>query len=70
MCMHANTHTHTHTHTQDKLNRTRVVRAAVYDLITSQCDRHAQNVFIDEQGDIKLIDNLNVSVTETVCVWE
>ncbi len=41
-----------------RLNRTRVVRAAIYDLLSSQCDRHAQNVFITEQGEIKLIDNL------------
>ncbi len=26
-----------------------VVRAALFDLLTMQCDRHAQNVFIDEQ---------------------
>mmetsp|Transcript_3357 Transcript_3357/g.7341 ORF Transcript_3357/g.7341 Transcript_3357/m.7341 type:complete len:538 (+) Transcript_3357:145-1758(+) len=43
---------------QAKLNKTRVVRAAMYDLLTSQCDRHAQNVFINEHGNIRLIDNL------------
>jgi hypothetical protein len=42
----------------EKLNRTRVIRAAVYDLLSSQCDRHAQNVFMDEHGNLKLIDNL------------
>jgi hypothetical protein len=42
----------------DKLNQTRVVRAAIFDLLTSQCDRHAQNVFINENGKITLIDNL------------
>ena len=42
----------------DKLNQTRVVRAAIFDLLTSQCDRHAQNVFINENGTITLIDNL------------
>lgn len=41
-----------------KLNTTRVVRAALFDLLTSQCDRHAQNVFINERGQITLIDNL------------
>ncbi|PNW72358.1 hypothetical protein CHLRE_16g672049v5 [Chlamydomonas reinhardtii] len=41
-----------------RLNRSRVVRAAIYDLLSSQCDRHAQNVFITEQGEVKLIDNL------------
>jgi len=44
---------------QEKMNKTRVVRAAIYDLLIAQCDRHAQNVFIDEHGAIKLIDNLN-----------
>lgn len=43
-----------------RLNRSRVVRAAIYDLLSSQCDRHAQNVFITEQGEVKLIDNLQV----------
>ncbi len=30
----------------DKLNKTRVVRGAIFDLLTSQCDRHSQNIFI------------------------
>ncbi len=42
----------------ERLNKTLVVRAALYDLLTSQCDRHSQNVFITESGQIKLIDNL------------
>ncbi len=42
----------------EKLNKTRIIRAAIYDLLTSQCDRHAQNVFLDADGNIKLIDNL------------
>jgi hypothetical protein len=33
------------------------VHAAIFDLLTSQCDRHAQNIFIAEDGGIKLIDN-------------
>ncbi|KXZ45058.1 hypothetical protein GPECTOR_59g667 [Gonium pectorale] len=54
----------------NRLNKSRVVRAAVFDLLTSQCDRHAQNIFIQarvrrnaaqllpaEDGNIKLIDN-------------
>mmetsp|Transcript_5477 Transcript_5477/g.12120 ORF Transcript_5477/g.12120 Transcript_5477/m.12120 type:complete len:525 (+) Transcript_5477:133-1707(+) len=41
----------------NKLNKTQVVRAAIFDLLTSQCDRHAQNIFINEQGQIRLIDN-------------
>lgn len=44
---------------QEKMNKTQVVRAALYDLLIAQCDRHAQNVFIDEAGNLKLIDNLN-----------
>ncbi len=42
----------------EKLNKTRVVRAAIYDLLSSQCDRHSQNVFLNSDGNIKLIDNL------------
>lgn len=34
-----------------------MVRAALLDLLTSQCDRHAQNVFIDDKGQLTLIDN-------------
>ncbi|KAG1662707.1 hypothetical protein FOA52_014572 [Chlamydomonas sp. UWO 241] len=40
-----------------RLNGTRIVRAAIWDLLTSQCDRHAQNVFMDEGGQLTLIDN-------------
>lgn len=45
---------------QTKLNTTRVIRSAMLDLLTSQCDRHGQNVFINEKGQLKLIDNLQV----------
>eukprot|EP00200_Dunaliella_tertiolecta_P002061 CAMPEP_0202342448 /NCGR_PEP_ID=MMETSP1126-20121109/3006_1 /ASSEMBLY_ACC=CAM_ASM_000457 /TAXON_ID=3047 /ORGANISM="Dunaliella tertiolecta, Strain CCMP1320" /LENGTH=474 /DNA_ID=CAMNT_0048933401 /DNA_START=1018 /DNA_END=2442 /DNA_ORIENTATION=+ len=41
----------------NKLNKTQVVRAAIFDLLTSQCDRHAQNLIVDETGNLKLIDN-------------
>uniref|UniRef100_A0A7S0RET0 PI3K/PI4K catalytic domain-containing protein n=1 Tax=Chlamydomonas leiostraca TaxID=1034604 RepID=A0A7S0RET0_9CHLO len=41
----------------NKLNKTQVVRGAIFDLLTSQCDRHAQNIFINEDGQLKLIDN-------------
>ncbi|KAG2488207.1 hypothetical protein HYH03_013201 [Edaphochlamys debaryana] len=41
----------------NKLNKTRVYSAAIFDLLTSQCDRHAQNVMIQEEGNIILIDN-------------
>ena len=40
-----------------QLNKTKVVRAAIFDLLTSQCDRHAQNIFINERGQLTLIDN-------------
>ncbi|EFJ50201.1 hypothetical protein VOLCADRAFT_89086 [Volvox carteri f. nagariensis] len=41
----------------NRLNTTRVIRAAIFDLLTSQCDRHAQNLLIQEDGNFKLIDN-------------
>lgn len=31
--------------------------AAIFDLLTSQCDRNPSNVFVDEDGHISLIDN-------------
>jgi hypothetical protein len=34
----------------NRLNGTRVVRGAIFDLLTSQCDRHAQNVFLQVSG--------------------
>eukprot|EP00892_Ulva_mutabilis_P003338 jgi/Ulvmu1/1376/UM011_0104.1 len=33
-----------------------VVLAAIWDLLTMQCDRHAQNVYVDEGGRVTLID--------------
>jgi hypothetical protein len=33
------------------------IRAAVFDLLTSQNDRHAQNIFINGDGSMRLIDN-------------
>lgn len=44
----------------ERLHGHDVVQAAMLDLLTSQCDRHSQNVFINENGAIKLIDNLQV----------
>eukprot|EP00798_Chlamydomonas_sp_ICE-L_P023697 gene23697-9238_t len=41
-----------------KLNKTQVAEVALMDLLTSQCYRHPQNVFVNEQGNIKVIDNL------------
>jgi hypothetical protein len=35
-----------------KLNKTQVVLAAIFDLLTSQCDRHAQ---VSAQANIQLI---------------
>jgi RIO-like serine/threonine protein kinase len=31
--------------------------AAIYDLLTSQCDRHAQNILVSDNGNIHLIDH-------------
>lgn len=45
----------------NNMNGTRVVQAAMLDLLTSQCDRHSQNVFMDEHGKLTLIDNQQVS---------
>jgi len=42
---------------QERLNRTAVAAAALWDVLTAQCDRHAENVFIDDAGDIQVIDN-------------
>ena len=30
---------------------------AIWDLLTSQCDRHSENIFIDESGNLQFIDN-------------
>lgn len=40
-----------------KINSTQVVRGAIYDLLFTMCDRHLGNVFVDEEGNITLIDN-------------
>lgn len=41
----------------NKLNHTQAVRGAIFDLLTSQNDRHAQNLFINADGSLRLIDN-------------
>ncbi len=39
-----------------RLNGTAILSAAIFDLLTCQCDRHADNVFVSDGG-ITLIDN-------------
>ena len=46
--------------THDVLNAVdsaKLVRAALFDVLTGQCDRHGQNIFIDTTADITLIDS-------------
>ena len=38
-----------------------VRKAAVFDVLFSQCDRHQQNVFLQESGQLQIIDNDQVS---------
>ncbi|KXZ44687.1 hypothetical protein GPECTOR_63g16 [Gonium pectorale] len=40
-----------------KMNRTQVVQQTVLDLLTAQCDRHSENVFITNAGQLSFIDN-------------
>jgi len=40
-----------------KVNPERMYRIALFEMLTSQADRHAQNVFITEGGDVHVIDN-------------
>lgn len=49
-----------------RLNKSQVPLAAVFDLLTMQCDRHQQNILVDESGNLHLIDN----EVRLVCVWE
>ncbi|GMH44901.1 hypothetical protein BSKO_12858 [Bryopsis sp. KO-2023] len=49
------------------VNSSQVVLAAIFDLLTSQCDRNAGNVFLDEGGDITLIDNNQALSSGHVC---
>mmetsp|Transcript_1853 Transcript_1853/g.4223 ORF Transcript_1853/g.4223 Transcript_1853/m.4223 type:complete len:401 (+) Transcript_1853:450-1652(+) len=48
---------------QNKLNHTEVKLAALFDLFTSQCDRHQQNYFLNEHGKLWAIDNDQVYST-------
>ncbi len=29
----------------------------MWDLLTGQCDRHSENIFVDKAGNIQMIDN-------------
>ncbi|GFR41959.1 hypothetical protein Agub_g2756 [Astrephomene gubernaculifera] len=40
-----------------KINKTQVVQQTVLDLLTAQCDRHSENVFITPAGQLTFIDN-------------
>ncbi|MEW5298305.1 MAG: hypothetical protein WDW36_001445 [Sanguina aurantia] len=54
-------HYHTHSLMLDllthQLNQTQVVAQTVMDLLTAQCDRHAENIFVDQHGGLQFIDN-------------
>lgn len=50
----------------NKINHTEVRLAALFDLFTSQCDRHPQNYFLNDRGKLFAIDNDQVS---GVWVW-
>eukprot|EP00899_Mesostigma_viride_P013477 jgi/Mesvir1/2212/Mv09857-RA.1 len=41
----------------DKMNGTKILRAAVFDVLFSNVDRHPGNVFVTESGHMTLIDN-------------
>ena len=34
-----------------------VLQGSVMDLLTAQCDRHSENIFIDRDGQLQYIDN-------------
>ena len=39
------------------INRTEIKLAALFDVLTSQCDRHQQNIFITKDRHMRVIDN-------------
>eukprot|EP00195_Chlamydomonas_chlamydogama_P003117 CAMPEP_0202915096 /NCGR_PEP_ID=MMETSP1392-20130828/64809_1 /ASSEMBLY_ACC=CAM_ASM_000868 /TAXON_ID=225041 /ORGANISM="Chlamydomonas chlamydogama, Strain SAG 11-48b" /LENGTH=549 /DNA_ID=CAMNT_0049606991 /DNA_START=71 /DNA_END=1716 /DNA_ORIENTATION=+ len=39
------------------LNRTQVQMGAIMDVLTAQCDRHSENIFVDSHGNLQYIDN-------------
>jgi len=55
---------------QNKLNHTELQQAALFDLFTSQCDRHQQNYFVNEHGKLWAIDNdqVRARVNTYLCV--
>ena len=42
---------------QQNLNRTQVMLGAIWDVFTAQCDRHSENIFVDDAGQVQYIDN-------------
>jgi hypothetical protein len=34
-----------------------VLLGSIWDLLTAQCDRHSENIFIDSDGNLQFIDN-------------
>ena len=40
-----------------KIKHEQIIKAATFDLLFSEQDRHGQNVFVTEEGDITLIDS-------------
>ncbi|KAG2495396.1 hypothetical protein HYH03_006663 [Edaphochlamys debaryana] len=40
-----------------RINKTQVVQQTVLDFLTAQCDRHSENVFITQSGQLTFIDN-------------
>lgn len=47
----------------NRINHTAIKLAAIFDVMTSQCDRHQQNIFMNEHGKVWAIDNDQVSGT-------
>jgi hypothetical protein len=35
----------------------KVLYSGIWDLLTAQCDRHSENIFIDNGGNLQFIDN-------------
>lgn len=63
---------------QRRLSQRDVINASVFDLLTSQCDRHAENVYVSAAGQLSLIDNdqaygssecAHASIRLKACQW-